>query len=174
MAVPMANPATNGSARRDHRRNTRHAHADRSPPKTAPPRPLRLPVPASRAHPHVYRTPRPVCDCHCVPSSLIKSRIKTEAPHQQSLSIRRICMGFPPVPVHRAPINLGPRTVGSSGAAGWVRKYGCASHTFLRVFVAGRVASTRCCLTHVCHGRRLGARTRSRPASHTCGLSTQC
>ena len=61
--------------------------------------------------------------------------------------------GFPPVPVHHAPFNLGPRTVGLSGAAGWVRKL-CFAH--LRVFMAGRVASIRGCLTHVCHGRGSG------------------
>ena len=127
MAVPMANLATNGRARRYHRRNTRRAHADRSLPKNGPPRPLQLPVPASHAHPHAYRTPRPVCDCHCVPSSLIKSRIKTDAPHQLSLSSRRMCMGFPPVPVHHAP-SISAR--GRWGRPGRRDGYAsCASHT---------------------------------------------
>ena len=56
-----------------------------------------------------------------------KSRIKTEAPHQLSLSRRRMCMGFPPVPVLHAP-SISAR--GRWGRPGRRDGYAsCASHT---------------------------------------------
>ena len=50
MAVPMANPATNGRARRDHRRNARRAHADRrsGPTPASPTSRARLPCTSPR------------------------------------------------------------------------------------------------------------------------------
>ena len=157
MAVPMANPATNGRARRDHRRNTRHAHADRSPPKKqqkkkAPPRPptsrARLPC----ASPRISHTP---ASLRLSLRTFFPDKIPDQdggASPTKSFKTAHV-YGFSTGARTPCPFNLGPRTVGSSGAAGWVRKL-CFAH--LRVFMAGRVASIRGCLTHVCHGRGLG------------------
>jgi hypothetical protein len=144
-------------------------HANGSPPNGPTPASRTFSSPSAHTHCPACGTPLPVCDCDCAPLS----RIKTEAPHQQSISGRRICMGFLPVPVHHAPSNLGPRTVGSSG-----RRDGYASMVVLRTPSCerswlGGLPQHVVALRTSAVWPRVGARTRSRPALHTCGLRTR-
>ena len=131
MAVPMANLATNGRARRYHRRNTRHAHSDRTPPppKKKGPTPA---SPTSRARlpctsPRISHT-----------SASLRLSLRTFFPDKipdqdggasptKSFKTAHVFMGFPPVPVHRAP-SISAR--GRWGRPGRRDGYAsCASHT---------------------------------------------
>ena len=108
-------------------------HATRTcrqkPPKMAPPRPIQLPVPASRAHPHVHRTPRPVCDCHCVPffPDKIPDQDGGASPTKSFKTAHVFCFPLVPVLVHHAP-SISAR--GRWGRPGRRDGYAsCASHT---------------------------------------------
>ena len=112
-------------ARRDFWRN-KHAHANTSPPKRPHPSLSNFPCPLPRTSPRISHT-----------SASLRLSLHTFFPDQipdqsggasPTKSFRTAHLyGFPPVPVHHAPSNLGPRTVGSSG-----RRDGYASMVVLR------------------------------------------
>ena len=157
MAVPMANPAANVRARREQSeehatRTCRQKPAQNGPTPASPTSRARLPCTSAR----ISHT-----------SASLRLSLRTFFPDKipdqdggasptKSFNTAHVFMFFFSSGARTStpcPFNLGPRTVGLSGAAGWVRK-SCFAH--LRVFMAGMVASIRGCLTHVCHGRGLG------------------
>ena len=135
-------------ARRDFWRN-KHAHANTSPPKAAPPQPLQLPVPAPT---HIPRHTAHLGQFAIVIAHLFprlnpgsKRRRLTNKVFQDGAFVWFSSGARTPCPEQSRP-----KDGGVVRAAGRVRKYGRAPHTFWRVLMVGRVASTRNCLTHVC------------------------
>ena len=103
-----------------------------TPPETAPPQPLQLPVPAPCTSSCVDQTPAS-SRLSLRPFSPTKPRIETEAPHQQSISGRRVNLhGFPPCPCTMA------RAISAQGR--WGRPAGgtdtqvrsCSAHLLAR------------------------------------------
>ena len=121
-----------------------------TPPETAPPQPLRLPVPAPCTSSCLQQTPASLRLSLCTFFFPMKPRIENGGASPTKSFRTAHLYGFSSGGRTPCPKQSRPKDGGVVRPAGRIRKYGRAPHTYWRELMAERVASTCNCLMHIC------------------------